>query len=592
MLFVLALAWLFDVISWDKIKVILAYVFVFAWIFAVLALFFSPIFKNSRISNTLSSFWRRSIILITYVLFLYVNDPIFTFFHELPAQRGNVDAQFSLGLEHFNNRRYSQKQVYSDFKKALKWFKKAGQMGHVRSQYYLGWMHANAQGVPRDDQEAFRWYALSGLQGNAKAQYKLGWIYSNGLGVTQSHQDAYYWYQLAAKQGVAMAQYSLGIMYENGQGVAQDDQQAFHWFQKAANKDHQLIAQYKLWQMYDKGIGVPKDNIRASDWLSKAATDTYATNTRYLFFTTPFFTTMNAYDFAYPEAQYKLALSGKSSNDLQLLYKAAIQGHAKAQFSLGKEFKNNKRLQDNYDDHQAFSWFLRAAEQGHVQAQKYIIDFFDKEQHELSWVLEKNIPLKKISLLKKKGQQGDVTIQYRLGLMYKLGLGVPQNYIESQKWFHMAVKQGDTKAKKEIKSMGPIFPENIMHNHVAYQGDRNAQMYLGLEYFRRGARDPQFYKLALEMFYSLAKQGNAEAQNQLGMMYKLGLGVPQNYKEAIKWFRLAAELWKKPDRKSNIYGITKAQDNLGAMYKAGFGVPLDLQEARMWFNIVRYRSRK
>jgi len=32
-----------------------------------------------------------------------------------------------------------------------------------------------------------------------------------------------------------------------------------------------------------------------------------------------------------------------------------------------------------------------------------------------------------------------------------------------------------------------------------------------------------------------------DAQVGLGLMYESGQGVPQNYKEAIKWYRLAAE---------------------------------------------------
>ena len=37
-----------------------------------------------------------------------------------------------------------------------------------------------------------------------------------------------------------------------------------------------------------------------------------------------------------------------------------------------------------------------------------------------------------------------------------------------------------------------------------------------------------------------AEQGDAQAQNNLGMMYFQGWGVPKDDKEAIKWFRVAA----------------------------------------------------
>ena len=38
-----------------------------------------------------------------------------------------------------------------------------------------------------------------------------------------------------------------------------------------------------------------------------------------------------------------------------------------------------------------------------------------------------------------------------------------------------------------------------------------------------------------------AEQGNAEAQVNLGVMCHTGQGVPQDYAEAVKWWRLAAE---------------------------------------------------
>ena len=38
-----------------------------------------------------------------------------------------------------------------------------------------------------------------------------------------------------------------------------------------------------------------------------------------------------------------------------------------------------------------------------------------------------------------------------------------------------------------------------------------------------------------------AEQGNADAQNNLGVMYGEGSRVPQDHAEAVRWFRMAAE---------------------------------------------------
>lgn len=49
------------------------------------------------------------------------------------------------------------------------------------------------------------------------------------------------------------------------------------------------------------------------------------------------------------------------------------------------------------------------------------------------------------------------------------------------------------------------------------------------------------YATALQLLRLLAERGDAEARFHLGMMYARGDGVAQDNKEAVKWYRLAAE---------------------------------------------------
>ena len=64
------------------------------------------------------------------------------------------------------------------------------------------------------------------------------------------------------------------------------------------------------------------------------------------------------------------------------------------------------------------------------------------------------------------------------------------------------------------------------------------------------------YKTAFEKWKPLAEQGNAKAQNTLGVMYSKGQGVPQDDKEATKWWRLAAEQEFAPAQ-YNLYQSTR-----------------------------------
>jgi uncharacterized protein len=51
----------------------------------------------------------------------------------------------------------------------------------------------------------------------------------------------------------------------------------------------------------------------------------------------------------------------------------------------------------------------------------------------------------------------------------------------------------------------------------------------------------QDYAEAVKWYRLAAEQGNANAQYNLGVMYDNGDGVVQDYAEAVKWYRLAAE---------------------------------------------------
>jgi len=107
---------------------------------------------------------------------------------------------------------------------------------------------------------------------------------------------------------------------------------------------------------------------------------------------------------------------------------------------------------------------------------------------------------------------GDASAQYKLGLMYDFGNGVPQDYRKAAYWY--------TKA--------------------AEQGNAWAQYNLGNEY-RKGEGVPKDYKKAFYWFTKAAEQGDAYAQHSLGHMYDFGKGVTQNYKKAFYWYTKAAE---------------------------------------------------
>lgn len=69
-----------------------------------------------------------------------------------------------------------------------------------------------------------------------------------------------------------------------------------------------------------------------------------------------------------------------------------------------------------------------------------------------------------------------------------------------------------------------------------------------------------------------AEKGEAAAQSELATLFTQGDGVKRDYKQAAKWYQLAAD-----------QGFSAAQAALGELYEAGQGVPRDDTEAAKWY---------
>lgn len=140
-------------------------------------------------------------------------------------------------------------------------------------------------------------------------------------------------------------------------------------------------------------------------------------------------------------------------------------------------------------------------------------------------------------------EQGHDEAQYRLGNMYRTGIGVAPDFETAIHWYELAAEQGNA----------------------------NAQYHLG-DMYREGLGVAPDFEKATHWYELAAEQGNANAQYHLGNMYRKGLGVEPDLDLAACWYRFAAE-----------QGLVQAQLNLGDMYRNGLGVAQDLEEANRWY---------
>lgn len=70
-----------------------------------------------------------------------------------------------------------------------------------------------------------------------------------------------------------------------------------------------------------------------------------------------------------------------------------------------------------------------------------------------------------------------------------------------------------------------------------------------------------------------ARSGNADAEELIGVMYAMGLGVPKDERRAFEWYLRAA-----------MKGHPGAQSGVGWYYEVGLGMPApDLVRGYMWY---------
>ena len=205
---------------------------------------------------------------------------------------------------------------------------------------------------------------------------------------------------------------------------------------------------------------------------------------------------------------------------------------ADADFQRGLDHANGRGVPK--DIGQAALWYRRAAEAGHVEAQK------------------------------------------NLGFLYATGKGVEKDETEATKWMGRSASKGNSDASlvSGLLALSKKQSDDAAHVRSIESAAKDSP--------REEGRSPLFKAL---MNRSSGTQTNshvqpaeppkeldAQAQFERGLKYANGVGVKQDFTESAIWYRRAAEA-----------GHTEAQKKLGFLYATGRGVGQDYAEAEKWF---------
>lgn len=112
------------------------------------------------------------------------------------------------------------------------------EQGDAKAQYELGTHYLKGDKVEKDYKKAVKWDRKAAKQGMSKAESALGFAYMKGYGVDKDYKEAVKWLEKAAEKGNKNAQYMLGKIYlEGSKDVKKDKKKAAHWLDKVKDAD-------------------------------------------------------------------------------------------------------------------------------------------------------------------------------------------------------------------------------------------------------------------------------------------------------------------------------------------------------------------
>lgn len=181
--------------------------------------------------------------------------------------------------------------------------------------------------------------------------------------------------------------------------------------------------------------------------------------------------------------------------------------------------------------------------------------------------------------LEQAARQGDAKAQLLIGEIYEFGVDVPADDMIAAKWYERAAGQNEPEGLLYLGMMherGVLreYDSDLILNRLfgsAELGCDTAQIALALHFFKdRGSRREIVRRV--EKYRESARRGDPAAQYVLGWVFREGVGLQINPREAMDWYHNSAR-----------QGYTAAQVTLGRIYLEGKVAPLDYGQAEKWY---------
>ncbi|KAI8886661.1 HCP-like protein [Backusella circina FSU 941] len=461
------------------------------------------------------------------------------------AERGDVELQYNLGMM------YEENNVDLALSEAARWYSRAADCSHNLALYHLGRLYEFGRGVNQDYSKAIKYYQIASKLGNTDALYQLGVIYQDGKGIEQNTKKAIGYYTQAAEKGNSMAQYALGRLYEEGKLLSKDILEVVKWY-SISNSQGNERAQKRLYDYFDELYTIDSFYGRWFQILSRIVEINSNRN-------------KNENNKLLGSVHFKLGYIYFYGYGSKLDYKKALE-----------YFRESTKICDND-----------------------VVRFFSE-------IIYENIPaslkekyIKKLDMFETAIDQLDLEDIYELGLIYYHGINstsedlntngtqviVPFDYAKSSVYFKMVIKEQLSDHEFYARSsyyLGMMYlidvedknqtrRANYYLNKAFHGGYSNAKAllnYIKKEETNKAAAFKHVYEWHKDNYDSR----RLKIVYNLGFMYYKGLGIDQDYTNAMRYFTDAAN-----------QKYMDAQLYLGILYEKGHGIDQDWSKAREWY---------
>ena len=326
-----------------------------------------------------------------------------------------------------------------------------------------------------------------------------------------------------ARSGNVLAIHDLGKLYSTEKLGNKDDEESFEYY-KEALQGFMAIESYAenmfpYEPMYEGQSMKPKD-MRSYVWYRIGKMHCYGLGT---------------------ELNYE--------ESFKWFLKSAEMKNKFAQYSLANLYYYGNGVEKDLS--QAFNWYMKSAEQDQPYAAYSVAQMYSngeavhKDEDEAQKYYKQ--ALNGFLLLEKKNQADD-NLFYKIGTMYKNGLGTEINTLKAIDYFKQSAELNNKNGLYEYGKalfLGKDIPQDIdkaiqLLEKSINLGNTNAKRFLALEYISGKYLEQNIAK-GIDMLAECVENGDMLACYNLGKIYFKGEVVEKDLNKAEKYFLTSAE---------------------------------------------------